>query len=207
MSETFDEPLHEPPRKRRRRFLVVLLLLLAITSAWWGKLVLSQLAFFRIREVEVTGTHFLDPATVVARMRVDTLRSIWNETDSYRYRVESHPQVTSAAIERKLPSKLVVHVQENLPIALIPTATGFLTYDSTGHELPIDARLAAPDLPIVARPDTAILSLLGRIRSYNPFVFERISEISRPSPNEFLILLAAGERKSSSAPSDSSALD
>lgn len=206
MSEILDGPV-ETPRKRGRRFLVVLLLFLAITSVWWGRLVLSQLAFFRIREVEVTGTHYLDPAKIVGRMRVDTLRSIWSETDTYRYRVESHPQVTSATIERKLPSKLLVRIQENLPIALIPTATGFLTFDSTGHELPIEAGLAAPDLPIVATPDTAILSLLGRIRTYNPFVFERISEISRPSYNEFVILLASGDRKTSSAPPDSSALD
>lgn len=206
MSEHLEEPI-DPPRKRGRRFLVTLLLFLAITSVWWGKIVLSQLAYFRIREVEVTGTHFLDPAKVAARMRVDTLRSIWSETETFRYRIESHPQVTSATIERKLPSKLVVHIQENLPIALIPTATGFMTFDSTGRELPIDVRFAAPDLPIVASADTAILSLLGRIRTYNPFVFERISEVNRTSPTELVILLAAGERKSSSAPPDSSALD
>ncbi|MBA2686474.1 MAG: FtsQ-type POTRA domain-containing protein [Gemmatimonadaceae bacterium] len=206
MSELLDEPV-ETPRKKGRRFLVVLLLFLAITSVWWGRLVLSQLAYFRIREVEVTGTRFLDPLKIAARMRVDTLRSIWSETETYRRRVESHPQVTSASIERKLPSRLLVHVQENLPIALVPTATGFLTFDSTGHELPIDPRLAAPDLPIVSSADTAVLSLLGRIRTFNPFVFERISEISRPAPNEFLLLLVAGDRKTSSAPTDSSALD
>lgn len=185
----------------------MLVLILAVTSVWWGPLVLAQLAFFRIREVEVTGTHFLDPAKIVARMQVDTLRSIWSETETYRYRVESHPQVTSAVIERKLPSKLIVHVQENLPIALVATATGFVTFDSTGHELPIDPRMAAPDLPVVAKVDTAILSLLGRIRTFNPFVFERISEVSRPSPGEFLILIVSGDRKKSSAPPDSSALD
>ncbi len=206
MSALPDEPV-ETPRKKGRRFLVVLLLFLAITSVWWGRLVLSQLAYFRIREVEVTGTRFLDPLKIAARMRVDTLRSIWSETETYRRRVESHPQVTSASIERKLPSRLIVHVQENLPIAFVPTATGFLTFDSTGHELPIDPRFAAPDLPIVSSADTAVLSLLGRIRTYNPFVFERISEISRPAPNEFLLLLVAGDRKTSSAPPDSSALD
>lgn len=206
MSELPDEPV-EPPRKKRRRFLVVLLLFLAITSVWWGRLVLSQFAFFRIREVEVTGTRFLDPSKVAARMRVDTLRSIWAGTDTYRSRLESHPQITSASVERELPSKLVVRVRENLPIALVPTATGFLTFDSTGRELPIDPKLSAPDLPIVSSADTAMLSLLGRIRTFNPFVFERISEISRPAPTEFLLLLASGEKKSSSAPPDSSALD
>lgn len=206
MTEPLDEPV-EPPRKKRRRFLVVLLLFIAITSVWWGRVVLSQFAFFRIREVEVTGTRFLDPLKIAARMRVDTLRSIWSETETFRWRIESHPQVTSASVERELPSRLLVRVRENLPIALVPTAAGFLTFDSTGLELPVDPQLAAPDLPIVSQADTAILSLLGRIRTYNPFVFERISEVSRPGPNEFLLLLASGERKTSSAPPDSSALD
>ena len=205
MDENLNEPV--PPRRKKRGCLVVILLLLAVSSLWWGRLVLSQLAFFRIREVEVTGTRFLDPTKVVARMRVDTLRSIWDETETYKLRVESHPQVTSASIDRKLPSKLVVNIQENLPVALIPTATGFLAFDSAGRELPIDVRSTAPDLPIALQPDTAILSLLGRIRANNPFVFERISEISRPAPKEFLLLLASSARKTSSAPPDSSALD
>ena len=206
MNEIPEEAASTAPRKKRG-CLVLILLLLAVSSLWWGRLLLAQLAFFRIREVEVVGTHFLDPAKVVARMRVDTLRSIWSETETFRARVASHPQVTSASIERKLPSKLVVHIQENMPVALVPAATGFLTFDSAGHELPIDPKLAAPDLPIAARADTAILSLLGRIRSVNPFLFERVSEISRPSAQEFLILLAAGQRKLSSAPPDTSALD
>jgi cell division protein FtsQ len=183
------------------------LFLLALSSLWWGRLLLSQLAFFRIREVEVVGTRFLDPAKVVARMRVDTLRSIWSETDTYRFRILSHPQVTSVEIERKLPSKLVVHVRENLPVALVASASGFLTYDSAGRELPIDPKRTAPDLPIIAQADTAILSLLGRIRSNNPFLFDRVSEISRPTPAEMLVLLVTVERKKSSAPPDSSALD
>lgn len=205
-----DTPVEEtpsPPRRKGRGCLLLILALLAISSLWWGRLVLSQLAFFRIREVEITGTRFVDPAMLAARMRVDTLQSIWNETETYRLRVQSHPQVTSASIERKLPSKLIVHVLENLPVALIPTATGFLAYDSAGRELPIDPRLTHPDLPIAPPGDTAVLSLLGRIRANQPAIFERISEITRPAPRELYILLAAGQRKTSSAPPDSSALD
>lgn len=196
-----------PRPKKKRGCLFLILLLLAFSSLWWGPLLLSQLAFFRIREIEVVGTHFLDPAKIVARMRVDTLRSIWSETDIYRDRIESHPQVTSVEIERKLPSKLIVHVHENLPVALVSAAAGFLTYDSAGRKLPIDPKQLAPDLPIIPQADTAILSLLGRIRTSNPFLFERVSEISRPAPAEMLFLLVAGERKTSSAPPDSSALD
>lgn len=203
-----ERPEELAPRpKKMRGCLILLFLLLALSSLWWGRLLLSQLAFFRIREVEVVGTHFLDPAKIVARMRVDTLSSIWSETDTYRRRIESHPQVTSVEIERKLPSKLIVRVHENLPIALVPAPSGFLIYDSAGRALPIDPKVSAPDLPIVPRADTAILSLLGRIRSNNPFLFERVSEISRPTPVELLLLLVAGERKISSAPLDSSALD
>ena len=209
MTEIDREVLDESPapKQKKRGCLVLILLVVVISSLWWGRLLLAQLAFFRIREVEVVGTHFLDPAKVVARMRVDTLRSIWSETDTYRDRLESHPQVTSAVIERKLPSKLVVHIQENLPVALVPTATGFLAYDSAGRVLPIDPGRTPPDLPIAAQADSSILSLLGRIRANNPFLFEKVSEISRPTKSEFLMLVASGQRKISSAPPDSSALD
>ena len=36
--------------------------------------------------------------------------------------VEGHPQVRSARIERRLPSTLILTVDENLPIALVPAA-------------------------------------------------------------------------------------
>lgn len=168
---------------------------------------MSQLVFFRIREVEVKGTRYLEPRAVVARMRVDTLRSIWEETDIFRSRIESHPQVTSAEIKRRLPSTLIVVIRENLPVALIPAAAGFQAYDSSGRLLPMDPQVSAPDLPVVLRRDPAILALLGRIRAFNPVIFQRISEVSRPLPGELLFLLASGNGKTSSAASDTSALD
>lgn len=196
-----------PPRKKRRGYLFLLVAVIAATSLWWGKLLLSRFAFFRIREVEVTGTYFLDPATVVSRMRVDTLHSVWDDLDGYRVRIESDRQVTQATIVRKLPSTLVVRIQENLPVALIPTATGFQAFDSVGRLLAIDPRVRAPDIPIIPQIDLEVLLLLGRIRTYSPQVFKRISEISRPSPGELLLLLATTAGKTTSAVPDSSALD
>lgn len=202
------DPLQTVQRRpgRRKGCLTFLLVIFLIASYWWAPPLLSRLAFFRLRQVEVKGTHFVAPHDIVARMRIDTLTSIWGNTERYRERIESHPQVRSADIERKLPSTLVVTVHERPPIALVPAAQGFQIFDSAAHLLPLDPRVSAPDLPIVAQRDTALIGLLGRIRSQQPALFDRISEVARSGPAEIAVTLTWNDEKSGATPSDSSVL-
>ena len=85
----------EAPRWRRRiRRLAQALALVALLGVpWWGRAALRRLDFFHVRAVEVTGARYLDPADVVRRLGVDTLRSIWDELAPLEQRVLAHPQV------------------------------------------------------------------------------------------------------------------
>jgi cell division protein FtsQ len=168
---------------------VLPLVLILLAAPWWGKIILSRMAYFRVRQVEIRGAHFVDPAMIVARMRVDSLRSIWTETESLRRRLVSHPQISSVTIERKLPSTLLVTIRENVPVALVPTPQGLQAFDSTNRLLPIDPRLSAPDLPILLQRDSISLALLGRIQAYNPALYKRISDVRRTGANELLLTL------------------
>lgn len=162
---------------------VGILLVLVLTTPWWGR----DLAFFRVRHVEVRGTRFAPPSDIAAGLRIDTMFSIWNALDSLRTRAEGHPQVRQARVVRKLPGTLVVIVDENLPIAFVPTATGLKAYDETGRLLPLDPSRVAVDLPIVARADTTILRLLGDLKAQLPDVFARVSEVRRVNRDELRI--------------------
>lgn len=162
---------------------VVAVLLLVATTPWWGR----DLAFFRVRHVEVRGTRFARPSDIAARLRIDTTYSIWNGLDSLRVRAEGHPQVRQARVLRRLPGTLVVIVDENLPIALVPTANGLKAYDENGRLLPLDPSRVPVDLPIVARADSAILRLLGDLKAELPDVFARVSEVRRVNRDELRI--------------------
>jgi len=177
-----------PPRRRKWGWYIVALLLVAAAIAatpWWGR----DLAFFRVQQVLVQGTRFANPSDIAARLHVDTTFSIWNSFDSLEARAASHPQVRSAHIERKLPSTLVVNIDENLPIALVPAASGFKAYDEGGRLLPLDPARWGVDLPIVPRVDTALFRLLGDIKAEMPEYYGRVSEARRVGKDEVMLQL------------------
>ncbi|HJQ54154.1 MAG TPA: FtsQ-type POTRA domain-containing protein [Gemmatimonadaceae bacterium] len=183
----FRDRLHKPGWK----ILGALLLIAVIMAAGWGvQSAARQMAFFRVRRVEIRGARYLQPGEIIARMKIDTLASLWNDLEPYRQRVKQHPQVSDASISRRLPGTLVVTIRENLPVALIQTRTGLLAYDSLGTQLPIDPSRTSLDLPIVASRDPVLLKLVGAIRAVVPKVFARIEEVRRTGRDEILLTLS-----------------
>ena len=51
--------------------------------------------------------------------------------------------------------------------------------DERGRALPFDPAVSAPDLPIVARPDSGVAELLARVREVDPGLFAQISMATR----------------------------
>ena len=187
-------------RKPGWKILGALFLVAVIMAAAWGvRAGARQMAFFRVRTVQVRGTHYLQPNDIVARLQIDTLMSLWDDLEPLRQKIRRHPQVSDVRIERRPPGTLVVIVQENLPVALIPTATGLQPFDSLGRQLPIDPSRTSLDLPIVASTDPVLLKLVGAIRATEPRVFARIEEARRAGRDEILLTLAPRAEDSSGA--------
>ena len=171
---------------------VIFLLGILMTAAWGVQKAARSMAFFRVRSIEVRGTHYLDPKEIVARLKVDTLRSLWDDLDPLTERIRRHPQISSVRIGRKMPGTLVVTIDENLPVALIQTPRGLQPFDSLGHQLPIDPARAELDLPIVATDDPVLLKLVGAVRSAQPQLFACIQEARRTGRDEILLTLSSG---------------
>jgi len=171
----FPERLKKPGYK----YLAGILLAAAVlTAPRWGRANLRKLAYFHVRNLEIRGVKYLQPDDVVARLRVDTLRSIIDDVTPLEARLRSLPQVANVDISRRFPGTLIVTIQENLPVALVPTGDGLQPYDSSGRALPIDPSRATLDLPILTTPDRAALRLIGELRAADPAMFNRISEVA-----------------------------
>ena len=166
-----------------------MLVIALLSMPWWAPPLLSRVAFFDVRHVEVVGTTLLEPAQVVAQMELDTTRSIWEDHASLAARVAEHPQVASARVRRRLPSTLVVEVVEVPPVAFVPTPRGLAALDADGDTLPLDPLRADVSLPILARRDTALLRLLAALREDVPALFERISEVRRDAGDELVLVM------------------
>jgi cell division protein FtsQ len=165
-----------------------LLALAAGGVPWWGRAALAQLAFFRVRKVEIEGVRYLEPADVLTRLRVDTATSVWTDLAPLERRVAEDPQVGGVAVRRKLPGTLVVSVRENLPVALAPGRGGLRVLDSAGRVLPIDPSRVRVDVPVVAGADAGVLRLLTEVRATYPALFARISEVRRVGARELVVV-------------------
>ena len=177
---------HAPRWGRRAGLLSALLVVAALlTVPWWG----YNLAYFRIRSVQVRGTRFARPSEIAARLSVDTSTSIWQSLDVLRTRVERHPQVRSAVVRRWLPNTVIVEIDENEPVALVPGPKGMRAYEESGQALPLDPSRVPTDLPIVERADTAVLRLLADLKADQSEMFAQISEVRFVGQDELRIQL------------------
>jgi cell division protein FtsQ len=183
----FPERLRKPGWKLLGGFV---LLALIVTGVWGVRAAAREMAFFRVRTIEIRGARYLQPTDIVSRLQIDTLASLWDDLEPYRERVRHHAQVSDVHITRRMPGTLVVTVRENLPVALVQTGAGLLPYDSLGRQLPIDPARTNLDLPIVATTDPVLLKLVGAIRATEPQVFARIEEVRRIGRDEISLTLS-----------------
>lgn len=175
---------------RVRLALLGVAVILMLGAPFWGPLLLRQLSFFRVRKVEIVGAHYVSVGDVLDRLHVDTTSSVWDPTGPLVARLAPHPQIRSVTLRRKLPSTLVVEIQENLPVALIASDDGLRAYDARGTLLPIDLARTPIDAPILPQRDVGLLRLLGVLRNEAPALYDRVSEVRITAPDEVILQLA-----------------
>jgi cell division protein FtsQ len=163
----------------------------ALLSPFWGPRLLAQLAYFRVRRVEIVGAKFVQPSDILGRLHVDTLSSVWQPAAPLEERIASHPGVRSVRVGRRLPGTLVVEITERWPVALVPTPSGLVPIDERGAALPIDLTRTTVDAPIMAYRDAGLFRLLGRLHAEAPELYARVSEVGRTSGDEVWLRISS----------------
>jgi cell division protein FtsQ len=186
VTEVAEEQRANAPGRHRRWVIATGIVALAATllSPWWAPRVLAELAYFRVRRVEIAGARFVQPSDILDRLHVDTLSSVWDPVRPLEDRIASHRGVRSVRIRRRLPGTLVVEITERWPVALVPTPAGLVPIDERGAALPIDPARTTIDAPIVAYRDQTLFRLLGALRAEAPELYGRISEVGRAGSDE-----------------------
>ena len=205
MAEDLQSDEHKPSKRARlvkmlRRAGAGLAVVALIASPWWGRALLRQLDFFRVRRVEIDGARYVSPDEIVSRLRIDTTQSLFDDVGPLEKRVRQHPSVRDVRIERKLPGTLLVKITENPPVAFVQAASGLVAVDAAGRSLPVDPATADVDLPVLAVRDTLTLRVLGEVREQLPALFARIGEVRRlPRGTSFYLLFHLTESPTSLA--------
>ena len=167
---------------------------LAIGIALWFGLphVLSGLAYFRVRRVEIAGLQYLDPAKVIDALKLGATASVFDDPAPLARRVNALPGVASVEMSRRLPGTLQIELVETPPVALASRSEGLALLDARGRVLPYDPVRSAPDLPLAANGDAVVTGVLARVREADPDLFARVGAAWRVGPD---VVLEVGGRR------------
>jgi cell division protein FtsQ len=132
-----------------------------------------QLAFFRVRQVEVVGNRYLDESDVVRRLGLRRHASTFDRLEPLRRAAAAIPGVLAATVERRLPGTLTVTIREATPVALVSLTDRLALVDFRGQVLPFDPARAPASLPIAGR-DSVSAGLLGRLMLTDPDWYDSV---------------------------------
>lgn len=148
---------------------------------------------FSVRSIEITGSVNSD---------VSDLKRIsgqWNganlfelEIESLRAELTGLPWVESVAVEKRIPDTLVIRVSERSPVALQDTEDGLWYVDRDGRAFAkVSQQAGNPDLPFVSGASAddrrRAVEFLERLRTSEPDLYSRISEVDPLSPSGFRV--------------------
>jgi hypothetical protein len=109
---------------------------------------LARVEAFRIMDVAVEGTRYLNAAEVLDVAGVPEGANLWDDFAPIESRLRAHPGIATVRFARRIPGRLVVRVVEREPVALVPNPT-LVPLDEEGLFLPIDPVTHRLDLPLV----------------------------------------------------------
>lgn len=152
---------------------------------------LRRLAFFRVRQVELVGVRNLDPAEVLAALRLRRAASVFDDTRLLADRVRGLDGVADARVLARPPAVLKVIVREVEPVALVAAPGGMVAVDGGGRPLPFDPARTGLDLPLAPAADSAVCDVLARIQAFDPVLFHEIDGARRIARGDVLLELGS----------------
>jgi cell division septal protein FtsQ len=167
----------------------------AAMVAWMtAPLVLRRMSFFRVRQVELVGVRYLDADQVLAALQLSPRASVFDDVQVLAERLRALDGVADVSVIRRPPGSLKVIVREVEPVALMMNGRGALQpVDGDGRVLPYD--LASLDLPVVPAGDSDVVSVLARVQTFDPALFQTIDAARRTTPSGGAVVLELGAHR------------
>jgi hypothetical protein len=109
---------------------------------------LARVGTFRATDHEFRGLRFLTGETVLRTAGIGPEANLWDDPTPWVERLEKHPLVLDARVERRFPGTLVLTVEERAPVGLVPNPL-LEPVDREGRFLPLDPSRFPMDHPIL----------------------------------------------------------
>lgn len=158
---------------------------------------LARVDWFRVRSFRVEGARYLDFEEAERAASIPPGANLWDDVAPIEARLRAHPLVREARIARRLPGTLVARIEEQQPVALLPTPI-LQPVDREGRVLPLDPALHRLDLPIIrpgrtvrgTPPPAAIAAAAreaARLAELDPAFWERVSALTERGSREVML--------------------
>ncbi len=177
-------------------------LLLVAAGRWGTPLLLREMSFFRVRQVELVGLRYLPPESVLVHLGLPHDRNLFENNRDIERRAAEFPGVVSARARRRVPGTLRVIFRERPAVALAPGPAGMVPLDRAGHPLPYGPEVTGLDLPVVPRPDTALVRALWQVRVADSALYGEIQSARHIGGGAVLLDLGRQELVVPGVPSD-----
>jgi len=147
----------------RAAYVVGLLVIAGGIAGWiWGGRLLARFEYFAVRRVEVVGSRWLAPDSVLRLAAIGSDRSVWDDFSDVEQRLLRHPVIEQVRVHRSGLHALRIVVREFEPVALAGTPE-LRAVLGDGTLLPIDPAGTSLDLPLLTM-DVALASDSTRLR-------------------------------------------
>jgi cell division protein FtsQ len=186
---------HTPEQARLRSISLGFLVLVCLSCATWLLVTYVQASpRFHLRTVEVSGGKFVTTAAVEKIFSADRDLGLYQiPLEERRLEVEQIPWVRSATINRVLPDRVVVSVEEREPVAFLWTRHGIQLIDGDGMilETPANATWTFPVVRGVPEREKSdkrkermahYLELASGLRDQDGKLPQEISEVDLTDP-------------------------
>jgi cell division septal protein FtsQ len=169
----------------------------AVTALGAGVVLVSlglrHVAFFRVRQVELVGLHYLSPHHVLERLALEPDRNLFDPLGEVVARAEAIPGVLNVSADRRLPGTLRISLAEEQPVAFARGPGGLVPLDAASRPLPYDPSRSGFDVPLVERPDSGLTRVLDLIRQTDRPLFDEIDGVRRGRAES--VILELGDRR------------
>lgn len=161
------------------RWVVVVLLVAGTVGAGvYAPAVLRDTEAFRVRQVEVVGTRYIDPFAVIRAAGLDRDANLFDDVDAWRAGARTHPLVEDVRVRRAFPSGVTLEVVESEPVALVARGT-LRPVDATGRLLELDPAGEILDLPIMTGAEIRD----GRLDGASAAAIHTVTTLLRHTPD------------------------
>ncbi|KPK00208.1 MAG: hypothetical protein AMJ60_02295 [Desulfobacterales bacterium SG8_35] len=131
----------------------IALLILLAGLGFGGKHVyhrLCQCDFFQITAVRIDGNRMAGKEQIAALSRVDIHSNLLAiNVAQVQSLLESHPWIAKAEVIRDWPNRLLIQVQERIPVALLSRETGLFYLDSRAQIIAAANPMQELDFPVI----------------------------------------------------------